>query len=185
VENVLPLFFAIAGGVCLMLVLLALWHSLRLLIGGGSAGGDERAAMKGGGDFGRVALLHEKDSLLGAIRELRFEHELGKVSDADLGQREQRYRGRAREVLRLLEEELAPHREKAAAMIEAARREAGRKDKAAPSAAPASAPAVAAAAPSAPLADKVVCASCSTGNDVDAAFCKKCGSKLASQVPSP
>src|SRR5688500_3783774 len=102
--NALPMVFVVAAGVCLSLVLLWLWHSLRgLLIRDDAAGTMPHAA-------DRERLLHEKQELLTAIRDVRQEHDLGKVSDADFARLEQGYRGRARDVLRELEEQLGPYR---------------------------------------------------------------------------
>jgi hypothetical protein len=162
--DVLPMVFAIAVGLGLSLMLLALWNSLRgLLVHGPSAqpGSAARGSVRG-------ALLREKDELLAAIRELRFEHDLGKVSEADFQRLDQRYRGRAREVLRLLDEQLAPHRPRARALLEQALGGA-----AAPPA----------AAPEEPTAKESgnTCAKCATRNDADAAFCKKCGTALAAE----
>jgi hypothetical protein len=123
------------------------------------------------------ALVHEKDELLAAIRELRFEHELGKVNDADLQRFEQRYRARARDVLRMLDEQLEPHREQARALIEQALAGVG------PTPA---APAKADPAPPAPATSdapdtRASCPSCSASNEPDAVFCKKCGARLRAE----
>jgi ribosomal protein L40E len=154
--ELLPSFFAIAGALCLVLVLWWAWLSVRVLLSGSRQTAHAQTA---GSDGGRGELLREKETLLSAIREVRFEHDLGKVSDADLAQLEQRYRGRARQVLRILDEEIEPHRETARALIEAAREQAT-------------------AVPSAPVVSSSTCSACGTSNDADARFCKKCGGKL-------
>jgi hypothetical protein len=164
-SQALPMLFAIAGGVCLVLVLLALWQSLRALL----AGGAEVDATRAAGTETRSALAQEKDVLLGALRELRFERELGKVSEADFAQLEQRYRGRARDVLRLLDEDLEPYRERARALIADSRQGSSKNVVEAPSAADAA------------HANTGACAACGTRNDADATFCKKCGGKLVAE----
>ena len=164
----LPMLFAIAGGVCLLFVLLALWQSLRTLLADVQGLSGEAEAVT---ESGRRSLVREKESLLGAIRELRFEHDLGKLSDADLAQLESGYRGRAREVLRELDEELEPHREAARALVEQARGKSAKAEVAQPPKADA-----AQAAPS--------CGACGTRNDADAQFCKKCGGKLGVEAPA-
>jgi ribosomal protein L40E len=171
----LPMLFAIAGGVCLLFVLLALWQSLRTLLGEtqGLAGEPEAVT-----ESGRRQLLREKDTLLGAIRELRFEHDLGKLSDADLAQLEQGYRGRAREVLQELDEELEPHRAAARALIEQAR---SNSTKSASAESAKTGTADAAAEPRATQAT-LACGACGTRNDTDASFCKKCGGKLGAEA---
>jgi len=164
----LPMLFAVAGGLCLLLVLLALWQSLRTLLADAQGlAGDSEVVTEGG----RRELVREKETLLGAIRELRFEHDLGKLSDADLAQLEGGYRGRAREVLRELDEELEPHRAAARALIERARVEGAMAELSQPAKTDVAEPSV---APS--------CGACGTRNDADARFCKKCGGKLGAEV---
>jgi len=177
----LPTFFVAAAGLCLLLVLLALWHSLRNVLAGADDGRRlPRASLSGA----QRALVHEKDELLAAIRELRFEHELGKVNDADLQRFEQRYRTRAREVLRMLDEQLEPHREQARALIDQAL--AGVTVTPAPLAkADAAGTPVADGAPAkndAPTPDvRAACPSCKASNEPDAVFCKKCGARLRAE----
>lgn len=112
--------------------------------------------------------MREKQELLGTIRELRSEHELGKVSDADFSQLEQRCRARARDVLRELDAQIEPHRDEARVLIEAA---LGKSAKAASSA-------------SATAAASHACPKCSASNDVDAVFCKKCGTRIVPEAAS-
>jgi len=170
-SNALPLFFVIAAGLCLSFVLFWLWQSFRglMLLRDTSVGTSAHR------DLERERLLHEKQELLTAIRDVRLEHELGKVSDADLARLEQDYRSRAREVLRELEEQLAPHRPRAQLLLE----------QALGTPVPAKA-APAAASPSsgsdAAEADPGVCSQCGVANDNDAVFCKKCGARLHSEV---
>src|SRR3954469_19738429 len=112
----LPIVFLIGAGLCLVLVLLWLWQSLRHLLLG-------RRALAHAGlphDPRRAALLREKQELLTAIRDVRAEHELGKVSAGDFERLEQGYRARARDVLRELEAQVAPHREKARLLLQKA-----------------------------------------------------------------
>lgn len=185
-EALLPTFFVAATGLCLVLVLLALWHSLRHVLGDDPTagqrgiGGAPRATLSGA----QAALVHEKDELLAAIRELRFEHELGKVNDADLQRFEQRYRTRAREVLRTLDEQLEPHRAQARELIEQAL--AGEAPATASAGVPATSPdasaSTAAVAPS-PAALRPNCPSCAASNEPDAVFCKKCGARVQPESP--
>jgi len=155
--DVLPMFFLVAAGLALSLMLLALWHSLRAVLSPGDAAGVLRSVT----NTRRDALLHEKNELLATLRELRSEHELGKLSDGDFAELDNRHRARAREVLRELDEEIEPLRAQARAIIEAALG-AGNKP-----------PIVSAGA----WRDATVCPACGTTNDADAVFCKKCGTK--------
>ena len=172
-EALLPTFFVAACGLCLLLVLLSLWHSLRHVLADDPAGANQRGV--GGAarptlSGAQAVLVHEKDELLAAIRELRFEHELGKINEADLQRFEQRYRARARDVLRMLDEQLEPHRKEAQALIDRAlAAEPVVKNEAKPSAE---------AAPAKTDTARATCPSCSASNEPDAVFCKKCGARL-------
>lgn len=167
--SVLPIFFVAAAGLCLTLVLLALWNSLRWTLARGE--GQPAASARAPEHAGRIALLREKQELLSALRDLRSEHELGKLSLADYQELEQRYRARARDVLRQLEEQVAPYRARAQALLEAAI-----------GGAPGTQPAPEQASDASRASAAPGCASCGAQNDADAVFCKKCGKRLAPAV---
>jgi hypothetical protein len=169
--DVLPTLMAIAVGLCLSFVLLALWQSLRGLL----AHVQEGPALTPAASASRAALLHEKDELLAAIRELRFEHELGKVSAADFARLEQRYRARAREVLQELDEQIAPHRARAAQLLDQALA-GGTTVTGATASVPEPVPE--------PTQSSPACVQCGSSNDADATFCKKCGRRLRDEVPA-
>jgi hypothetical protein len=159
--SVLPLVFVVLAGFCLCVVLFSLWQSLRLVLArdqGTSAASSPQHA-------GRAALLVEKNALLGAIREARSEHELGKLSLEDAEQLEQRYRVRAREVLRDLDQQLGPYRDRARAMLEEALSKPDARTQ---------------STASAPKSSGAACPSCRAANDADAVFCKKCGARISS-----
>ena len=158
--DVLPTFFLVATGLCLSLTLLALWISVRGVL----IDRHEPPSMSSNTVGMREALLQEKHSLLVALRELRSERDLGKVSEADFHDLELRHRERAREVLRELDEEVEPMRAKARALIDAAL--------GASTAEPAIMP------KAAPQSQATQCPACQVSNDADAVFCKKCGSRL-------
>jgi len=107
----------------------------------------------------RSELEREKKLLVKAIKEVEFDRESGKLEGGEAAEAIARYRARAVEILRLLDEGQDREYE---ALIESelAKRLAAT--------APATAPAIAPRA----------CAACQTTNDDDAAFCKKCGAKL-------
>jgi hypothetical protein len=180
----LPLILAALAGLALVLVLTALWQSMRLVLLGGSAEETSARATKIGDaqksrTLAREALLREKNTLLQAIRDVRFEHDLGKISDADLERLDAQYRLRARSVLAELDAQIAPYRDKARALLgvsEAGESVATAEVELAPE--PRSEPAP---EPAAAVAE---CAGCSTANDTDAVFCKKCGARLASEAAS-
>ena len=123
----------------------------------------------------RAALEREKSLVLRSIKDLEFDHAMGKVSDKDFSEMGARLRARAAGLLRQLDAGTS-YRQAIETEIEK------RVGKAAPAvAAPAvAAPARPAAAPAA-ASDKTktkLCLSCCTPNDPDARFCKGCGYQL-------
>ncbi len=117
----------------------------------------------------RAALDREKSLVLRSIKDLEFDHAMGKVSDKDFTEMSARLRARAAGLMRQLDAG-TNYRQAIDAEIE---KRVGRK------AAPA-AP-VAAGTPKANAADTPkakLCLSCCTPNDPDARFCKGCGYQL-------
>jgi ribosomal protein L40E len=119
----------------------------------------------------RAALEREKMLALRAIKDLDFDHAMGKLSDSDWKEMSGRLRTRATRLLRQLDAG-AGYR----AQIE---RDVAKRLAAADVQAPAdhahSGP------PSIEQAETLrsrICAACSTANDPDARFCKRCGEKL-------
>ena len=106
----------------------------------------------------RTALEREKALTLRSIKELEFDRAMGKVSPKDFDEMAGRLRARAMILMRELEQGPTAYR----AAIERELSERLAKKSAVPS------------APAHP-----VCDACGAANDLDAAFCKKCGSKLA------
>jgi len=109
----------------------------------------------------RKELEREKASLLKALKELDFDHQMGKVSDKDFADISAIYRGRAIRVMRQLDDAGRDYE----AMIAA---DVGKK----------LATAGVEPSTSATKAEPEKCAKCGTRNDSDAEFCKKCGDKL-------
>jgi ribosomal protein L40E len=119
----------------------------------------------------RQTLADEKESLLRNIKDLEFEHEVGKISDADYQRLDASLRARARDVLRLLDEDLGPYRERAEVLIQKHLQKAV-----------GSAPYRAPREPDTKVAERV-CAKCGTTNDVDAKFCKECAHRFDADEP--
>jgi hypothetical protein len=119
---------------------------------------------------GARELRDERRRLLRAINELRFDHDMGKLSDEDYRAVREAYELRAVEVMRALEAE--PELHPRVREVLAAREQ--------PDAAAAGGEVAAAAAS---LVDPVTvrtCPACEAKNDMDARFCKACGAALAS-----
>jgi len=190
----LPLILASLAGFALVLVLTSLWQSMRVVLQGGSDSAHAPVEPTGGPQnpraLARAQLLREKSSMLQAIRDVRFEHDLGKVSDADLERLDAQYRVRARALLAELETQIAPYRPKARALLGVSAdganviEAAGTAEQAAAPSAPAEP--VAEQTPDEPEKEKATraCAACSTINDTDAVFCKKCGARMSSEEAS-
>jgi ribosomal protein L40E len=116
----------------------------------------------------RAALEREKTLVLRSIKDLEFDHAMGKVSDKDFSEMGARLRGRAAGLIRQLDAGTT-YRQAIEAEIE---KRVGPKPETKPAAAPAVAVAV--------TEEKgtKICLSCCTQNDPDARFCKGCGYQL-------
>lgn len=112
-DALLPGFFLAFAGVALVLALLAFWQSLRAVFGA--------IEVEGVSDFdptdARRSLLEEKNTLLRSLKDIEFEREIGKISPEDYDRLEAKLRGRAREVLRLLDEDAEPFRAEAERLV--------------------------------------------------------------------
>jgi hypothetical protein len=150
----------LAGGV-LLIVITILWASVRTLSGEAAITLEEAIALGA-----PTAGEEQKRAVLQALKDLEFERSVGKIDEADYQELVQRYRTEAKRLLRAVDEDLAPLRERAAAYV-ADQLGTG------PSPKRSKPP---------KKAEDPVCPSCQTPNDQDAAFCKKCGTKLAGQA---
>ena len=155
----------------------ALHHALAGFLG---RAGDEPAVLSAG----RVAALErEKTLTLRSIKELEFDHQMGKVSDADFGVLHSRLRQRAIAIIEDLER--APKRTSGAPGLQT-RGAAGSKDPALRTTDPAlrtTDPALRTTEGGPGLqtgADRPTCTACGTSNEPDAKFCKQCGDRLGS-----
>ena len=147
----------LAGGV-LLIVISILWASVRTLSGETPITLEEAMAL------GAPTVAEEqKRAILQALKDLEFERSVGKIAEPDYQEIVARYRAEAKRLLRAVDEDLAPLRDKAAAYVAD---QLGTERPAKRSKPPRK-------------ADDPVCPSCKTQNDTDAAFCKKCGGKLA------
>ncbi len=126
---------------------------------------DDRTVMIG--DRTRAALEREKMLALRAIKELEFDHSMGKISHEDFREMDARLRARA---IRLLQQLDAGTGYRDRVERDLAKRLGQVKDQVAS--------VRGADLPSPPDGVAQTCASCSTANDPDAKFCKSCGRAL-------
>jgi hypothetical protein len=113
------------------------------------------------GERSRATLEREKTLVLRSIKELEFDRGMGKVSERDFSEMSARLRARAARLMRQLDAG-SLYRDQIEKEVEKRLAKAGGPDKARPT------------------SDRPVheCASCATGNDPDARFCKSCGARL-------
>lgn len=209
----------LAGG-ALIGVIAIFWASVRTLLGETPLSGADAYALAA-----PRSEEEQKRAVLRALKDLEFERSVGKISEEDYVELVARYRGEAKSLLRQLDQQAQPRRERVEALVakrlrreglvaqgsaaatepsedeadvtttkpieseEADRKSAdpaARAGKAkkrkkarepAASATPEAPAAPQASAPPAAEAATRTCAECSTKNDPDAVFCKKCGAR--------
>lgn len=196
----LSVLFIVLASAALLAALAALFTSLRASLAGPSLDG-----LWTGAEPDRGALEDEKNALLRALKDLEYEHEVGKIDDEDYARLERAYRARAKEVLGELDRDLRPYLSRAEALAGGAvepkvDKKKKKKKKDAPSSDEIAKPdetsdAPASEAPSSPEAPTTeepatsaaprTCPKCATVNDADAAFCKKCATPLAATEATP
>lgn len=110
----------------------------------------------------RAALERDKALTLRSIKELEFDHAMGKVSEADFAEMRDRLRQRAVRLMTQLEGS-AVYRAQIERDVAEVGRVSGASDPGAGSA-------------------RGTCASCGTANDTDARFCKQCGMALGGKA---
>jgi RNA polymerase subunit RPABC4/transcription elongation factor Spt4 len=192
-----------AAGLMLLAAIFLAWSSVQSLTGEAEMSLDEALGLA-------VPTFEEerKRAILRALKDLEYERGVGKVSEADYAELSEQYRAEAKVLLRALENQDKPSRERAARLLEKKLRNAGLGDAEGhtPDSAEAdddgeATDAVSAqptehddedvpdsdAADRGPSASSVAakaapsraCGKCKKRNDLDAAFCKKCGAALA------
>ncbi|MFK7986516.1 MAG: zinc ribbon domain-containing protein [Sandaracinaceae bacterium] len=166
----LPSMFVGFALIALMLALGAVWQSLRTAFGGGPDVGVGLDA----GMAEREALLAEKETLLTTIKDITFDHEVGKIDEEDFKRMNRVYRGRAKEVLRQLDQDLGPYLDEASKLVDGA---TGTKGRRVGSKRKGSAP-----RKRAHKRDVLECGSCGADNDHDALHCDQCGGRLGVAV---
>src|SRR5262245_55702449 len=114
----------LAGG-ALLAVIAVLWASIRTLVGETPLSGADAYALGA-----PRAEEEQKRAVLRALKDLEFERSVGKISDEDYAVLTAKYRGEAKRLLRVLEEEAQPRRERVEPMVVRRLRKEGLIDKA-------------------------------------------------------
>ena len=145
----------------------AAWRTLWPL-----TGSDEPAGPQIFGGRTRAALEREKSLVLRSIKDLEFDHAMGKVSDKDFAEMGARLRARAAGLIRQLDAGTS-YRQAIEAEVE--KRVHVKKPEEKP---PVATTATTATATATATTTTKLCLSCCTPNDPDARFCKGCGYQL-------
>jgi hypothetical protein len=193
-----PTAILVLASGALLGVITTFWASLRTLLGETPLSGADAYAI---GAPPR-AEEEQKRAVIRALKDLEFEHAVGKISDEDYRTLVTKYRAEAKRLLRFLDEDAAPRRERAEVLVMRRLRREGLLD---------DEPAkddVSDSEPDAEAKERVeapkertkkgkkarnadatpadaqgrACPACATVNDVDAVFCKKCGARVAEVV---
>ncbi len=169
----------VLAGTALLATIGFFWASLRTLCG--DAPLPEGVASHS--IMARTPAPERKRETLRALKDLEFEHSIGKIDDADYAELSTRYRAVAKTLMREMDEGLAPRREEAERLVEAylEKRKLLPARKAVDG--PPASEAADGAAPESRPTSRLTCAKCGVSNEPDATFCKKCGSPL-SQAPA-
>ena len=171
-------FFLFAGWAALVITARLLWQSFWSLAVEVEPEADEalRVSTSLRGDLER-----EKKALLRSIKDVEFDRDMGKMSDAEAQPIIRVYRARAAEIIRTLD--AGPVEDADASTKELIERELEARlgEPPAPIELPETRPPARAKAKKTkpkPAANAGVCTSCKTRNDPDATFCKKCGKRV-------
>jgi hypothetical protein len=147
----------------------AMWTSLRALVGDTKLSAEDAFAMGA-----PSAEEEQKRAVLRAIKDIEFEHAVGKLSDEDYRALDARYRAEAKRLLRVLDERAAPERSRAEKLALRRLEDAGL----APTGVAKTGEKI--AAKKKKDKNRRNCAECGAKNEVDAAFCKACGKPIGS-----
>jgi len=112
-SDFLPWLFVVVASVSVVGGLASLWLSLSLALSDEALGGARAQIITDA----RVTLLAEKEALLQEIRDVSFEHDADKLSDADFEEINAKLRAQARHVLHELDVGVESFRDEAEALI--------------------------------------------------------------------
>lgn len=170
---------ALAGTV-LVGVIALFWASVRNLSGETPLSIDEALGLGA-----PSAAEEEKRAVLRALKDLEFERSVGKISEQDYAEFSSRYRAEAKRLIAAVDQALGPVQELAEQLATQRLARAGLVDPPEPPlATKEEAKEAAEESPTSTAQNERRCASCQAENDADAAFCKRCGARLESSVPT-
>jgi hypothetical protein len=109
----LPVAFIVLAALALVLTISFVWRMLRVLLGGEA----QRDLVQSTAMRRRAELLDEKDAVLRSLKDLEFERQVGKISEDDFKRLDAEFRSRAKRILKLLDDDLKEHREKARSLV--------------------------------------------------------------------
>jgi hypothetical protein len=163
-----PAILVLAGG-AFFATIAFFWASIRTL--GGDAplatGFDQLARRRVEAPDGAA---ERKRTALRALKDLEFEHSIGKIDDEDYAAISTTYREKAKAVLREMEEEILPRRDRAEQIARAYLSKRGVPSE--PATAPTS------KKPEIAGTRRRECPGCRASNEPDAVFCKGCGARI-------
>jgi hypothetical protein len=114
VQAFLPSAFIVLSVGGLLFAVSFIWAALRGLFGGSTESHvSESTAMRS-----RHDLLDQKEAVLKSLKDLEFEHEVGKLSDDDFQKLQSETRARAKLILKQLDDDVRAHRGKALQLLE-------------------------------------------------------------------
>jgi hypothetical protein len=170
-----PLMLLAGAGATLVMAIFLVWGSIQSLTGNTRLTFDEALGM------GAPSAEEErKQAVLRALKDLEYERSVGKISEDDYRELSERYREEAKRLLKVLDENLEPHRRRILARLEVAESEEAGSESAAPSSDPNAETKTEVEAGR----DRVFCANCGTANESDARFCKACAAPLGQATVS-
>ncbi len=173
-----PALLVLAGG-ALFGTIAFFWGSLRTL-------GGEAPLAEGFESMSRrriespAGAAERKRTALRALKDLELEHSIGKIDDGDFAELSSRYREEAKAILREMDHDVSPLRERAEQLARNYLSKRGALPEPAADAVPAgeSDGRDEEAAVTADPVARPSCKSCKASNEVDAVFCKACGARL-------
>jgi len=107
-----PLAVLVFAGGLMLIAIASFWNSIRALFGETRLTGEDAYALGA-----PTAEEEQKRAVLRAIKDIQFEHGVGKISDEDYEYLLAKYRAEAKRLLRALDDKAQPQREKVERLV--------------------------------------------------------------------